>query len=127
MKRSGWGRIINIGSEVFHLGVPEFSAYVAAKGGQTGWSRSMAHELAPDGITVNMIAPGWVPVERHENDPQEDKDAYLASIPMGRWGTPEDVGWAAAYLASNEYLAAFLRDSMQRADGLLGEMQARAR
>jgi 3-oxoacyl-[acyl-carrier protein] reductase len=102
MKARKHGRFINITSEVFHLGVAPFSAYVAAKGGQTGWSRSMCHELAPFGITVNMIAPGWIPVERHANDPQADKDAYLATIPMGRWGKPEDVGWAAAYLASDK-------------------------
>jgi 3-oxoacyl-[acyl-carrier protein] reductase len=102
MKARKHGRLINITSEVFHLGVAPFSAYVAAKGGQTGWSRSMCHELAPFGITVNMIAPGWIPVERHANDPQADKDAYLATIPMGRWGKPEDVGWAAAYLASDK-------------------------
>ena len=106
MKSRQHGRFINITSEVFHLGVHPFSAYVAAKGGQTGWSRSMAGELAPFGITVNMIAPGWIPVERHEKDPQEEKDAYLASIPMGRWGTPTDVGWAATYFASDE--AAFV-------------------
>ena len=106
MKSRKHGRLINITSEVFHLGVHPFSAYVADKGGQTGWSRSMAGELAPFGITVNMIAPGWIPVERHEKDPQEDKDAYFASIPMGRWGKPEDVGWAAAYFASDE--AAFV-------------------
>ena len=106
MKQRKHGRFINITSEVFHLGVAPFSAYVAAKGGQTGWSRSMCHELAPFGITVNMIAPGWIPVERHENDPQADKDAYLATIPVGRWGKPEEVGWAAVYLASEE--AAFV-------------------
>jgi 3-oxoacyl-[acyl-carrier protein] reductase len=106
MKQRGTGRLINITSEVFLLGVSPFSAYVAAKGGQTGWSRSMARELAPHGVTVNMIAPGWIPVERHENDPQADKDAYLATVPAARWGIPEDVGWAAAYLASNE--AAFV-------------------
>jgi 3-oxoacyl-[acyl-carrier protein] reductase len=106
MKTRRHGRFINITSEVFLLGVAPFSAYVAAKGAQTGWSRSMCHELAPFGITVNMIAPGWIPVERHVNDPQADKDAYLASVPMGRWGRPEDVGWAAAYLASDE--AAFV-------------------
>ena len=64
MKAQRWGRIVNITSEVFQLGVAPFTAYVAAKGGQTGFSRSLARELAPMGITVNMVAPGWVPVER---------------------------------------------------------------
>jgi 3-oxoacyl-[acyl-carrier protein] reductase len=102
MKKRGHGRIINITSEVFHSSVPEFSAYVAAKGGQIGWSRSMANELAPHGITVNTVAPGWIPTERHENDPQEDKDAYLKTIPLGRWGKPDDVGNAVSYFSSDE-------------------------
>ena len=102
MKQQGWGRIINITSEVYQLSVAPFSAYVAAKGGQIGWSRSMSKELAPFGITVNMIAPGWIPVERHEKDPQEMKDGYLAAIPMQRWGRPADVAAAAVYYASEE-------------------------
>ena len=102
MKKKGSGRIINITSEVFHSSVPQFSAYVAAKGGQIGWSRSMASELAPFGITVNTVAPGWIPTERHELDPQEDKDAYLSTIPLGRWGNPNDVGNAVCYFASLE-------------------------
>jgi 3-oxoacyl-[acyl-carrier protein] reductase len=102
MKKRGYGRIINITSEVFHCSVPEFSAYVAAKGGQIGWSRSMANELAPHGITVNTVAPGWIPTERHENDPQDAKDEYLKTIPLGRWGKPEDVGNAVSYFASDE-------------------------
>ena len=102
LKKQKWGRIINITSEVYHRSVSPFSAYVAAKGGQIGWSRSMSQELAPFGITVNMIAPGWIPVERHESDPQEAKDAYRALIPAKRWGTPDDVGNAAVFLASEE-------------------------
>jgi 3-oxoacyl-[acyl-carrier protein] reductase len=102
MKQRQWGRIINIVSEVYHRSVAPFSAYVAAKGGQIGWTRSMATELAPFGITVNMIAPGWIPVERHANDPQEMKDQYRALIPVNRWGVPQDVADAALYFASPE-------------------------
>ncbi len=102
MKEKKWGRIVNIISEVFSSSVPNFSAYVAAKGGQIGWSRSMARELASFGITVNMVGPGWIPVERHADDPKEDKDAYLAQIPMGRWGVPEDVSHAVRFFASEE-------------------------
>jgi 3-oxoacyl-[acyl-carrier protein] reductase len=102
MKEKKYGRIISITSEVFHVAVAPFSAYVAAKGAQVGWSRSMSRELAPFGITVNMVAPGWVPVERHEKDPQEMKDGYLAGVPMQRWGTPPDVANACCYFASDE-------------------------
>ena len=102
MKARRWGRIVNLTSEVFHRSVSPFSAYVAAKGGQIGWSRSMARELAPFGITVNTVAPGWIPVERHEQDPQEVKDAYFSLIPAGRWGVPQDVADAVLYFASEE-------------------------
>lgn len=101
MKEKGWGRLINIGSEVFNRGTPNFTAYVAAKGGQAGLTRSLASELAPFNITSNILAPGWIPVERHESDPQELKDGYRATIPMNRWGVPEDVVGAAVFLASD--------------------------
>jgi 3-oxoacyl-[acyl-carrier protein] reductase len=102
MKRAKWGRIINITSEVYHRSLGDFVAYVAAKGGQIGFTRSMASELAPAGITVNSVAPGWIPTERHANDPQEAKDGYQAIIPAGRWGTPSDIGDAVLYFASEE-------------------------
>ena len=60
MKKSKWGRIINISSEVYQLSISPFSAYVSAKGGQIGWTRSMSKELAPYGITVNTVNPGSV-------------------------------------------------------------------
>jgi len=102
MKSRRWGRIINIGSEVFKRGAANFSAYVAAKGAQEGWSRSMASELAPWGITVNIVCPGWIPVERHANDTQASKDQYLAGIPMQRWGVPADVASAVAFFAADD-------------------------
>ena len=102
MKEKKWGRFVNIISEVFSASVSDFSAYVAAKGGQIGWSRSMARELASFGITVNMVGPGWIPVERHADDPQDKKDAYLAQIPAGRWGVPDDVAHAVRFFCSEE-------------------------
>jgi len=101
MKRRRSGRIINIGSEVFERGVPEFSNYVSAKGAQLGLTWSWAMELAPWQITVNLVAPGWIPTERHVNDPQEQKDAYAKAVPMGHMGNPEDVAEAVAFLASD--------------------------
>ena len=62
----------------------------------------MSTELAPFGITVNTVAPGWIPTERHADHPKELREAYLATVPMGRWGTPEDVSHAVLYFASEE-------------------------
>jgi NAD(P)-dependent dehydrogenase (short-subunit alcohol dehydrogenase family) len=102
MKKKRYGRIINIGSEVFERGVPEFSNYVSAKGAQLGLTRSWAMELAPWQITVNLIAPGWIPTERHANDSQELKDSYAAAVPMTRMGVSDDIGAAVAFLASDQ-------------------------
>jgi NAD(P)-dependent dehydrogenase (short-subunit alcohol dehydrogenase family) len=101
MKQRRSGRIINIGSEVLERGVPEFSNYVSAKGAQLGLTRSWAMELAKFNITVNLVAPGWIPTERHANDSQESKDAYAKAVPMGRMGEDEDIADAVAFLASD--------------------------
>ena len=93
------GRIIHVTSEVFHCGSSPFSAYVAAKGGQIGYVRSTAMELAPHGITVNSVAPGWIPVERHAAVTESAKDSYLENVPVGRWGTREEVAEAVRFFA----------------------------
>ena len=106
MKEKRWGRVIHITSEVLALASAPFSAYVAAKGGQTGLALSTARELAGSGITVNMVAPGWIPVERHAHYSNESLDSYRAGVPAGRLGTPSDVAPTVVYLASEE--AAFV-------------------
>jgi 3-oxoacyl-[acyl-carrier protein] reductase len=102
MKEQRWGRIVHITSEVLALASAPFSAYVAAKGGQTGLALSTARELAGSGITVNMVAPGWIPVERHAHYSTESLDNYRAGVPAGRIGTPSDVAPTVVYLASEE-------------------------
>lgn len=102
MKSKSYGRIINICSEVFELGDTEYAHYVSAKGAQLGMTRSWARELAEFGITVNAVSPGWTPVERTADWPQELFDQYTAGVPMKRQGIPADVGSTVTFLASDE-------------------------
>jgi 3-oxoacyl-[acyl-carrier protein] reductase len=96
------GRIIQIDSEVADRPPPGRSAYATAKNAQIGLARSWARELAPAGITVNTVAPGFIPVERHAEVSPETRHAYLASVPAGRMGTPEDIACAVSFFASEE-------------------------
>ena len=101
MKARGFGRVIQIGSEVFELGNPMFAHYVAAKAAQLGQTRSWAKELGATGITVNLVAPGWIPTERHLHATQAEMDAYIEKVPMKRMGTAEDVASTVAFLAGD--------------------------
>lgn len=96
------GRVINIGSEVAELGNPNFGNYASAKGAMLAMTRSWARELAPEGITVNLVAPGWIPVERHAEASQQAKDGYLAHTPLAHFGKPEDIAGAVVFLASSK-------------------------
>jgi 3-oxoacyl-[acyl-carrier protein] reductase len=100
MQERGYGRIVQIDSEVVDRPPPGRSAYVTAKSAQIGLSRGWARELAPFGITVNTIAPGFVPVERHADVPAEIRDRYLSSVPAGRMGTPDDIAHAVSFFVS---------------------------
>lgn len=102
MKSRRFGRIINIGSEVFELGNPMFANYVSAKGAQLGLTRSWARELGATGVTVNLVAPGWILTERHSDSNREEIAAYAANVPMKHMGIPEDVAKAVAFLAGND-------------------------
>ena len=101
MKARGFGRVIQIGSEVVELGNARFANYVAAKGAQLGQTRSWARELGASGITVNLVAPGWIPTERAFDATQADKDAYARAVPLGRMGLAEEVGRVVAFLAGD--------------------------
>ena len=100
MQSRRFGRIIQIDSEVADRPPPGRSAYAAAKSAQIGLARSWARELAPFGITVNAVAPGFIPVERHADVSEDIRSAYLASVPMARMGTPEDIAHVVSFLAS---------------------------
>jgi 3-oxoacyl-[acyl-carrier protein] reductase len=100
MRARGGGRIVHIDSEVALRPPRGRSAYVTAKAAQVGIAVSWARELAASGITVNSVAPGFVPVERHADVPAEVVTRYLARVPMGRMGTPDDVAHAVSFFAS---------------------------
>ncbi|MCE7006457.1 SDR family oxidoreductase [Kibdelosporangium philippinense] len=99
MIERGYGRIVHIDSEVADRPPVDRSAYVTAKSAQIGLALSWARELAPHGITVNTVAPGFVPVERHSGLPPEVVTRYLATVPAGRMGTPDDIAHAVSFLA----------------------------
>lgn len=101
MRRAGWGRIVHIGSDSVDRAPAGNTSYVAAKSAQLGMARVWARELGPDGITVNTVAPGWVPVERHAGVDPDELEEYAAKVPLRRMGTPRDVADAVAYLASD--------------------------
>jgi 3-oxoacyl-[acyl-carrier protein] reductase len=101
MQERSFGRIIQIDSEVADRPPPGRSAYATAKSAQIGLTRAWARELAPVGITVNAVTPGFVPVERHSDVPIEIRDSYMASVPAGRMGTREDIASAVSFLASD--------------------------
>jgi 3-oxoacyl-[acyl-carrier protein] reductase len=97
MRANGGGRVILIGSDMVDRALPRMSAYVAAKNAQVGLTKVWAKELGPDNITVNLVQPGWIPVERHAG---LDTSAYAAEVPLGRLGTPEDIAAMVAFVAS---------------------------
>ncbi|SHK28351.1 3-oxoacyl-[acyl-carrier-protein] reductase [Rhodothermus profundi] len=100
MMRQRSGRIINISSVVGVVGNPGQTNYAASKAGIIGFSKSLARELGSRGITVNVVAPGYIETDMTAALPEQAREAMLRSIPLGRPGTPEDVAQAVLFLAS---------------------------
>jgi 3-oxoacyl-[acyl-carrier protein] reductase len=100
MMKARWGRIINITSVVGASGNPGQANYAAAKAGVVGMAKSLARELGSRNITVNCVAPGFIDTDMTRALPDDQKNALLAQIPLGRLGRPEDIAAAVAYLAS---------------------------
>lgn len=95
------GRIINIGSVVGTMGNAGQANYAAAKAGVIGFSKSMAREVASRGITVNVVAPGFIQTDMTDELTDDQKAATLANVPANRLGQPNEIAAAVAYLASD--------------------------
>ena len=100
MMKARHGRIINIASVIGLTGNAGQANYAAAKAGLIGFSKSLAKEVGSRGITVNVVAPGFIETDMTANLPEEAKGAMQAQIALGRLGSPQDVAHAVAFLAS---------------------------
>ena len=98
MIRERYGRIVNMTSVVGQIGNAGQSAYAASKAGIIGFTKAMARELASRGITVNAVAPGFIDTEMTAKLPAKLQEEFLHSIPLGRFGTCEDVADAVSFL-----------------------------
>lgn len=100
MMKARGGRIINISSVVGHAGNPGQANYCASKAGLLGMTKALARELGPRNITVNCVAPGFIDTRMTRSLDDKQKEALSSGIPLGRFGSPEDVAAAVKFLAS---------------------------
>jgi len=102
MMKARSGRIISIASVVGAMGNAGQTNYAAAKAGLIGFSKSLAREVGPRGITVNVVAPGFIDTDMTKDLPEAHKEKLLVNIPLSRLGQPEEIAAAVAFLASKE-------------------------
>ncbi len=102
MLKDRHGRIVNIGSVVGSIGNAGQGHYSAAKAGLIGFTKALARELATRNITVNTVAPGFIETDMTRNLSEQQRAAYLAQIPMGRFGSADEVAQAVLFLTTSE-------------------------
>lgn len=101
MKEAGWGRIVNVSSVIGVTGYPGDTMYSATKSAIFGFTKSLARELARYKITVNAIVPGFIETDMHIEIGEDAREKILKSIPLRRWGKPEEVAELVAFLAES--------------------------
>ncbi len=120
MIRKRYGRIINMASVAGQMGNPGQTNYSASKGGQIAFTKSLAREVAARNITVNALAPGFVETEILNAMPAGTLEAALKLVPLARVGKPEEIAYAAAFLASDQ--AAYITGQVLGVDGGMAMM-----
>ena len=118
MMKQRFGRIINMASIIGAIGGPGQANYAASKGGMIAMTKSIAAEVGSRGITANCIAPGFIKTPMTDILSDELKKAYLAQIPAGRFGEPEDIANACVFLASDE--ASYINGQTLHVNGGMG-------
>ena len=115
MLRQRYGRIVNISSVVGVVGNPGQANYCASKAGVIGFTKSLAREVASRNITVNAIAPGFIKTDMTDALPEDIKESVMGTIPMGRYGNPEDIANIAVFLSSDK--AGYITGQIIHIDG----------
>ena len=115
MMKARYGRIVNISSVVALSGNAGQANYAAAKAGIIGFSKSIAREVGSRNITVNVVAPGYVETDMTKVLSDQQRDAFLANLPIQRAGQPEDIAAAVAFLAGPE--ASYITGQVLCVDG----------
>jgi len=115
MMRKRYGRIINMSSVSGIAGQAGQTNYSASKAGLIGMTKALAREVASRSITVNAVAPGFIQTKLTESLPQDILDTLVNNIPLGRWGTVDDVSYAVAFLASEQ--AGYITGHVLSVDG----------